>query len=158
MTPYDELLDDLADEHRALDAVLARMTDAQWDLPSHAPGWLARDQVAHLAHFDEAAALVECRAQRPERAQRECPVRCRGRFGDLGLTRSSQLPELPCSANRTVAQHELMNMIGSVYAGWRPRLLVTPYRKQWVRIRSRASSASATSAAHDICWLPTARS
>ena len=58
MTPYDELLDDLAAEHRALDAVLARMTDAQWDLPSHAPGWLARDQVAHLAHFDEAAALA----------------------------------------------------------------------------------------------------
>jgi len=58
MTPYDELLDDLAAEHRALDAVLARMTDAQWDLPSHAPGWLVRDQVAHLAHFDEAAALA----------------------------------------------------------------------------------------------------
>jgi hypothetical protein len=37
-----KLLGDLADEHRALDAVLARMTDAQWDLPSHAPGWLAR--------------------------------------------------------------------------------------------------------------------
>src|SRR6185503_10402626 len=58
MTPYDELLHDLAAEHRALDAVLARMTDAQWDLPSHAPGWLVRDQVAHLAHFDEAAALA----------------------------------------------------------------------------------------------------
>ena len=58
MTPYDELLDDLAAEHRALDTVLSRMTDAQWDLPSHAPGWLARDQVAHLAHFDEAAALA----------------------------------------------------------------------------------------------------
>ena len=58
MTAYEELLDDLAAEHRALDAVLARMTDAQWDLPSHAPGWLARDQVTHLAHFDEAAALA----------------------------------------------------------------------------------------------------
>ena len=58
MTAYDELLDDLAAEHRALDAVLARMTDAQWDVPSHAPGWLARDQVTHLAHFDEAATLA----------------------------------------------------------------------------------------------------
>jgi uncharacterized protein (TIGR03084 family) len=58
MTPYHELLDDLAAEHQALDAVLARMTPAQWDVPSHAPGWLVRDQVTHLAHFDEAAALA----------------------------------------------------------------------------------------------------
>lgn len=58
MTPYEELIDDLAAEQRALDGVLARMDDAQWDLPSHAPRWLARDQVTHLAHFDEAAALA----------------------------------------------------------------------------------------------------
>ena len=58
MTPYEELLEDLADEHRALEAVLARMSDAQWDRPSHAPGWMVRDQVTHLAHSDEAAALA----------------------------------------------------------------------------------------------------
>ena len=58
MTAYEQLLDDLAAEQAALDAVLGRMTDAQWDLTSHAPGWLVRDQVAHLAHFDEAAALA----------------------------------------------------------------------------------------------------
>ncbi len=58
MTPYEQLLDDLAAEHAALDAVLVRMTDAQWDLASHAPGWLVRDQVTHLAHFDGAAALA----------------------------------------------------------------------------------------------------
>jgi len=44
-------------------------------------------------------------------------VRCSGRFGDFGLTRSSQLPELPARASRPVAERELMNMIGSVYAG-----------------------------------------
>ena len=58
MTPYDQLLDDLAAEQAALDGVLGRMTDAQWQLPSHSPGWLVRDQVAHLAHFDEAATLA----------------------------------------------------------------------------------------------------
>ena len=51
-------MDDLAAEHRALDAVLERVTDTQWDLPTHAPGWLVRDQVAHLAHFDEKATLA----------------------------------------------------------------------------------------------------
>jgi uncharacterized protein (TIGR03084 family) len=56
MTPYAHLLEDLAAEQAALDAVLARMTDAQWDLPSHAPGWLVRDQVTHLGHVDEIAA------------------------------------------------------------------------------------------------------
>jgi len=55
MSPFDQLLDDLAAEQAALDAVLARMTDSQWDLPSHAPGWLVRDQVSHLGHVDEVA-------------------------------------------------------------------------------------------------------
>lgn len=58
MTPLEEVLEDLAAEHRALDGVLARMRDAQWELPSHAPGWLVRDQVTHLAHFDERARLA----------------------------------------------------------------------------------------------------
>jgi uncharacterized protein (TIGR03084 family) len=58
MTPWEELLEDLAAERQALGTVLARLTDAQWDLPTHAPGWLVRDQVAHLAHFDEKATLA----------------------------------------------------------------------------------------------------
>ena len=70
MTPYAQLLDDLAAEHAALDAVLARMTDAQWDLPSHAPGWLVRDQVTHLGHVDEIAtrAITDPAAFRAEAA------------------------------------------------------------------------------------------
>jgi uncharacterized protein (TIGR03084 family) len=51
-----EVIQDLADEQAALGSVLDRMPDSAWDLPTHAPGWLARDQVAHLAFFDEAAA------------------------------------------------------------------------------------------------------
>jgi uncharacterized protein (TIGR03084 family) len=64
MTPYEELLDDLAAEQRDLDGVLARMTEAQWELPTHAPGWRVRDQVAHLAHFDEVARLAIVDADR----------------------------------------------------------------------------------------------
>jgi uncharacterized protein (TIGR03084 family) len=58
MTPYEQLLADLAAEQAALDTVLTRMTEAQWDLASPSPGWLVRDQVTHLAHFDEAATLA----------------------------------------------------------------------------------------------------
>jgi uncharacterized protein (TIGR03084 family) len=56
--PLGEVVEDLAAEHLALDGVLARMDDAQWELPTHAPGWLVRDQVTHLAHFDETARLA----------------------------------------------------------------------------------------------------
>jgi uncharacterized protein (TIGR03084 family) len=58
MTSYERLIDDLASEHAALDAVLVQMREAQWDLATHAPGWRVRDQVTHLAHFDEAATLA----------------------------------------------------------------------------------------------------
>jgi uncharacterized protein (TIGR03084 family) len=68
MNALDELVDDLAAEHAALDLVLARMPERAWDIASHAPGWLARDQITHLAHFDEAAtrAVVEPAAFRAE--------------------------------------------------------------------------------------------
>ncbi len=61
MSPLDEVIADLAAEQAALDSVLARMPEIAWDIPTHAPGWLARDQVTHLAYFDEAAtrAIVE---------------------------------------------------------------------------------------------------
>lgn len=51
----EEIVNDLEDEQAALERVIEKMTPVQWNLPSHAPGWMARDQVAHLAFFDEAA-------------------------------------------------------------------------------------------------------
>jgi len=72
VTPLEEVVEDLAAEQAALDAALARMPARAWDLPTHAPGWLARDQVTHLAHFDEAAtrAIVDPDAFRAEVAER----------------------------------------------------------------------------------------
>lgn len=54
----DNVIDDLAAEQRALEVVLERMRPDAWEIPTHAPGWAARDQVAHLAQFDEAATLA----------------------------------------------------------------------------------------------------
>src|SRR5262245_19800253 len=48
----------------ALDAVLARLPDATWDLPTHAPRWLVRDQIAHLAEVDDAAVRAIADADR----------------------------------------------------------------------------------------------
>lgn len=53
-----QVVDDLAAEHAAFAGVLHAMTPGQWDVPTHAPGWAVRDQVTHLAVFDESAALA----------------------------------------------------------------------------------------------------
>ncbi len=64
----DTLVADLLDESRALDDVLAALGDAQWDAPTPAPGWLVRDQVSHIAYFDDATVTA---VLDPERFDRE---------------------------------------------------------------------------------------
>src|SRR3990172_9262256 len=54
-TRLDEIIDDLEEEQAALGRVLDALSAADWDTPTHAPGWSVRDQVSHLAFFDEAA-------------------------------------------------------------------------------------------------------
>jgi uncharacterized protein (TIGR03084 family) len=51
----DELLADLTAEHGDLDAVLAGLSDEQWNAATPAEGWSVRDTVSHLAFFDEQA-------------------------------------------------------------------------------------------------------
>jgi uncharacterized protein (TIGR03084 family) len=48
------LIEDLLAETRVLTAMLAA-EGTGWDTPTPAEGWLVRDQVSHLAYFDEAA-------------------------------------------------------------------------------------------------------
>jgi len=62
------LLADLAAESADLTALLAPLTPADWERPTPAAGWAIRDQVSHLAFFDEAAALT---ATDPDRFRRE---------------------------------------------------------------------------------------
>lgn len=52
------ILSDLAAEHADLDAVVADLSPTEWARPTPAEGWTVRDQIAHLAFFDEAAALA----------------------------------------------------------------------------------------------------
>jgi uncharacterized protein (TIGR03084 family) len=51
----DSLADDLTAETAVLRALLVDLDDAGWDAPTPAAGWAVRDQVSHLAHFDDAA-------------------------------------------------------------------------------------------------------
>lgn len=52
-----QIVDDLQAEQADLAKLLEGLKPEDWELPTHAPGWMVRDQVMHLATFDEAAAL-----------------------------------------------------------------------------------------------------
>lgn len=53
-----ELVRDLADEHAALDALVARLEAADFARPTPSPGWSVADQVGHLTYFDRTGAVA----------------------------------------------------------------------------------------------------
>jgi uncharacterized protein (TIGR03084 family) len=55
MVSFADLLADLEAETRVVEDMLSTLSPATWDAPTPAPGWAIRDQVSHLAYFDEAA-------------------------------------------------------------------------------------------------------
>lgn len=52
-----EVLADLRAEQEDLDGVVSALDDHTWDTPTPAEPWTIRDQITHLAFFDEKAAL-----------------------------------------------------------------------------------------------------
>jgi len=60
MTTLPELLVDVDAEYDALRTVVDGLADTapEWDLPTPAEGWAVRDQISHLAFFDEAGRLA----------------------------------------------------------------------------------------------------
>src|SRR4051812_10794420 len=64
----DALCTDLELETRSLDGLLAGLASPDWERPTPSVGWLVRDQVSHLAHFDEVT--VEA-AREPDRFRSE---------------------------------------------------------------------------------------
>jgi uncharacterized protein (TIGR03084 family) len=58
MAVLDDLLEDLAAESAALDALVAPPDPAAWRTETPAPGWTVAHQIAHLAWTDRVAALA----------------------------------------------------------------------------------------------------
>jgi uncharacterized protein (TIGR03084 family) len=58
----DLIRSDLADEHADLDAIVAPLEESSWDVPTPAEPWSVRDQISHLAFFDELATAASTRA------------------------------------------------------------------------------------------------
>jgi uncharacterized protein (TIGR03084 family) len=69
-SPIEQLCDDLGDERRDLNELLAPLDAEQWQQPTPAEGWAVLDQVTHLAWFDEAArtSIVDPDTFRADRA------------------------------------------------------------------------------------------
>jgi uncharacterized protein (TIGR03084 family) len=49
------IVDDLVAEQAVLDDLVGNLSEDQWATPSPAPGWNVRDEIAHLAFFDDLA-------------------------------------------------------------------------------------------------------
>ena len=58
LDPLPGVCDDLAAESDELLTVLRSISPAQWDLATPAEGWTIRDQISHLAFFDETGTLA----------------------------------------------------------------------------------------------------
>lgn len=58
MVSMDAVLDDLEAESAVVRAMVADLDDAGIGAPTPAEGWSIRDQLTHLAYFDEAATLA----------------------------------------------------------------------------------------------------
>ena len=55
MDVVDDIVRALRNEHADLDALLAGLERSEWDRSTPADGWAVRDQISHLAYFDEQA-------------------------------------------------------------------------------------------------------
>jgi uncharacterized protein (TIGR03084 family) len=52
------VISDLVAEHSDLDRIVSSLGLADWDRPTPAVGWAVRDQISHLAYFDDVATLA----------------------------------------------------------------------------------------------------
>ncbi len=92
------LTGDLAAESAQLNYILAALAEEQWDLATPAVGWAVRDQVSHLAYFDEAATLT---ATNPARFRAEASR----------LMESDRFPDEIAAAYRHLSPRELMDWL-----------------------------------------------
>ncbi len=100
------LLADLMAETRELEAMVAPLDEGGWDRPTPAPGWAIRDQVSHLAYFDEAAV-----------AAATDPLRFSAEAADL-MRRGAGFPDEIARRYRTMPPTELLRWFRAARTGF----------------------------------------
>lgn len=73
MTRLESVVADLGAEQEQLDAIVETLASAGWEAPTPADGWTIKDQIGHLAYFDDVA--TEAIADPPRFAERVAMVR-----------------------------------------------------------------------------------
>lgn len=68
---FTGLLADLTAESAVFDHLVAGLSASEWELPTPAVGWTVRDQVSHVAFFDEQAVLAASDPSRFRQGARE---------------------------------------------------------------------------------------
>jgi uncharacterized protein (TIGR03084 family) len=56
--PMKEICTDLAKEYEELDTIVAALDESSWNVMTPAEGWTVKDQIRHLAYYDERAKLA----------------------------------------------------------------------------------------------------
>ena len=85
------LLADLAAESDVIEQLLEGLDDSSWESPTPAAGWAIRDQVSHLAYFDEVGTLA---ATDPDRFRTEA-ARLTALGGDFAGQVAENYRDLP---------------------------------------------------------------
>ena len=117
MAVLDDLLEDLAAESGALDALLAPLPEAAWRTQTPAPGWTVAHQIAHLAWTDRVAALA---ARDPDafNAMLTKALQEGGAgFVDQEAERGAQLPPAELLAAWRADRHDLTTALPEVPPG-----------------------------------------
>lgn len=79
----EQICNDLAQEHAALDAVVADLAEAQWNQATAADGWDVKDTIVHLIQADMAARLAVTDPEAFQQAKANMATRgFEGVFGD----------------------------------------------------------------------------
>lgn len=101
MPTMPEVCADLRAEHEVLDAIVAPLDEAGWDTDTPADGWTVRDQISHLAYFDERA-LLACTEPDAFRAWRD--------GGGLAGLMSGDGPTADIALGRSMNAGELLHL------------------------------------------------
>jgi len=112
------LADDLGEETSVVDDLLLSLSASEWELPTPAEGWSIRDQVSHLAFFDEMAVLA---AVEPNRFRHEASqlVALGPEFPDRVAERYRHMPVPELREWFRSARADLLLVLGELDGGHR---------------------------------------
>ena len=108
-----QLADDLLAETCVVDDMLLSVSASEWELPTPAAGWTIRDQVSHLAFFDEMAVLA---ALAPDRFRKEAEklMALGSDFPDQVAARYSAMPVPELTNWFRTARADLLLLLGEL--------------------------------------------